>query len=202
MDNNARSERTRAAVIQAALTIIARDGAGHLTLDAIAKESGISKGGLLHQFPNKRAVLAALLDHQAGFFAAFSQHFIEAHGAEYAQPRLAAQIATLREVLNEPNSLAFAVLAAASQDPSFLSTIREGDAETIAEIRAEAAVPDRAVQHWYAARGLAFSVLLGLCPLAAAERQRLFQDLLDGLRQPAQEKPAPAKPRRTRKVSA
>ncbi len=202
MDNNARSERTRAAVIKAALTIIARDGAGHLTLDAISKESGISKGGLLHQFPNKRAVLAALLDHQAGFFAAFSQNFMEAHGAEYAQPRLAAQIATLREVLKEPNSLAFAVLAAASQDPSFLSTIRDGDAETIAAIRAEAAAPDLAVQHWFAARGLAFSVLLGLCPLDPTERQSLFQRLLDGLRRPEQGLDALAKPRRTRKIGA
>lgn len=201
MDNTARSERTRATVINAALTIIARDGAGHLTLDAIAKESGISKGGLLHQFPNKRAVLAALLDHQAGFFANFSQHFMAAHSAEYAQPRLAAQIATLREALNEPNSLAFAVLAAASQDPSFLSSIRDGDAETIAAIRAETDAPDLAVQHWFAARGLAFSVLLGLCPLTPDERQNLFQGLLDGLRLPEQGLCAPAKPRRARKIS-
>ena len=46
MDNPSRSEKTRNAVIQAALAIIARDGPGRLTLDAIARESGISKGGL------------------------------------------------------------------------------------------------------------------------------------------------------------
>ena len=37
MDNASRSERTRKAVLQAALTIIARDGPARLTLDAIAR---------------------------------------------------------------------------------------------------------------------------------------------------------------------
>jgi len=50
MDNATRSERSRTAAIQAALTIIARDGPGKLTFDAIARESGMSKGGLMHQF--------------------------------------------------------------------------------------------------------------------------------------------------------
>ena len=57
MENAARSERSRKAAIQAALTIIARDGPGRLTLDAIARESGISKGGVMHQFRTKEAVL-------------------------------------------------------------------------------------------------------------------------------------------------
>lgn len=191
MDNPSRSERTRIAVISAALAIIAREGAGHLTLDAIAKESGISKGGLLHQFPNKRAVLAALLEHQTAFFTSFLAQFLDAHGADFIQPRLAAEIATTREIIKTPNSLAFAVLAAAAQDPSFMAVIRHGEIETIAAIRAEAAAPDIAVQHWFTARGVAFSMLLGLCPLSPDEREGVFQRLLDTIRRPPQAEPVP-----------
>ena len=180
MDNTSRSEKTRAAVIQAALTIISRDGASHLTLDAISKESGISKGGLLHQFPNKKAVLTALLEHQAAFYEDFSRRFREQHSAGgHSQPFLASQIATLRETLNEPNSRAFAVLAAAAQEPSFLDSIRDRSTQTLAAIRAEAADPQLAVLRWFAAQGVALSVLLGLCPLSSRERDQLFDSLLD-----------------------
>lgn len=201
MDNTSRSEKTRAAVIQAALTIISRDGASHLTLDAIAKESGISKGGLLHQFPNKRAVLKALLEHQAAFYEDFTHRFREQHGAEYPQPFLASQIATFREVLNESNSRAFAVLAAVSQEPSFLDSMRETSARNLASIKAEAADPQRAVLRWFAAHGVALSTLLGLCPLSTEERDLLFDSLLDDAQWSGQ--PAAAgtqnKPSRTRK---
>jgi AcrR family transcriptional regulator len=64
MDNTSRSERTRNLVIEAARVIIARDGPQRLTLDAIAREAGISKGGLMHQFGNKTAVIRALLENQ------------------------------------------------------------------------------------------------------------------------------------------
>jgi Bacterial regulatory proteins, tetR family len=48
MDNATRSERSRNVALDAALVIIARDGPGRLTLDAIARESGLSKGGVMH----------------------------------------------------------------------------------------------------------------------------------------------------------
>ena len=65
MDNPTRSERTRTAAIQAALAILERDGPGKLTFDAISRESGISKGGLMHQFRTKGDVLNALMDSSA-----------------------------------------------------------------------------------------------------------------------------------------
>src|SRR5438445_7766724 len=115
MDNTSRSERTRNAAIQAALAIIARDGPGRLTLDAIAQESGISKGGLTHQFRTKEAVLKALLEHQIEYFQDFSRKYLGEHGSSQAEPHLAAQIATLREAIAQPHSVAFALLGAATQ---------------------------------------------------------------------------------------
>lgn len=178
MDNATRSERTRSAVIQAALAIIARDGPGRLTLDAIARECGISKGALTHQFRSKAAVLKALLEHQAAQFEAFSAGYAEAH-AEQAQPRLAAQIATMREALSGPSSVAFALFGALAEEPALLAPMRELSAAKLATLRGEAADADLATLRWLAARGLLFGALLGVCPLSESERENLFEQLLD-----------------------
>ena len=47
--------------LQAALTIACRDGAASLTMDAVSKEAGVSKGGVLHHFPTKDALLKELV---------------------------------------------------------------------------------------------------------------------------------------------
>ncbi|MEF2279887.1 TetR/AcrR family transcriptional regulator [Deinococcus sp. YIM 134068] len=53
------SEATRAALLSAAATVLQAQGAG-LSLDAVAREAGVSKGGLLHHFPSREALLDAL----------------------------------------------------------------------------------------------------------------------------------------------
>jgi len=179
MDNVTRSERSRKAVLEAALAIIARDGPGRLTLDAIARESGISKGGLVHQFRSKEAVLKALLERQTKHYEEFARNYLAQSGSALSEPELAAQIATWREAATEPRSFAFTILGAMAEDPGLLSGARETDARKIDGIKAEAADPELATLRWAAARGLALTTLLGICPLSARERARLFDRLLD-----------------------
>lgn len=186
MDNSARSERTRLAVMDAALAIIARDGASRLTLDAIARECKISKGALTHQFHSKEAVLKALLERQVRHFDAFFDRYMAEQTDGRAQPRLAAQIATAREALASPHSVAFAMLGAVAQEPGLLAVTRDVDASKLDAIRAEAADPDLAVLRASAATGLVLSALLGLSPLQPEERERLFERLLDDSRWPSQ----------------
>ncbi len=204
MDNTSRSERTKAAVIAAALAIIARDGAGRLTLDAIAKESGVSKGGLLHQFPNKRAVLTALLEYQTDYYTRFAEAFLETHGAAYAEPTLAAQIAVFREIVKGSNSIAFAILGVAAQEPAFMSPVRERDEETLATILKQAKDPERSLSRLFSARGLALSAMLGTCPLSDADRDRMFQYLLDDRNWTAEpaSRAVAEKPRRSRRTAS
>jgi len=47
-------ERVRAALIQAAAELIAEQGLPRLTVDAVAKAAGVTKGGLFHHFPSKQ----------------------------------------------------------------------------------------------------------------------------------------------------
>jgi AcrR family transcriptional regulator len=49
-------------LLLATAAVIKRDGACSLTLEAVAAEAGVSKGGLLYHFPTKEALLEALVD--------------------------------------------------------------------------------------------------------------------------------------------
>lgn len=197
MDNPTRSERSRAAAIQAALTIISRDGPGQLTFDAISRESGISKGGLMHQFQTKGNVLKALLEHRTEYFENFSRDYLAKMGPDQTSTALLTQIATTRESMTQQDSVGHAILAALVEDPTLLSAIRESDAKRIKIVKSEAADPDLALLRWEAARGLALTSLLGLCPLSEKERSRLFDRLLDESRWEACTE-APKKPRSAR----
>ena len=60
----------RSAVLAAAEAVIAEAGAAGLTLDAVAAQAGISKGGVLYCYPSKRALVDALLERDLAGFAA------------------------------------------------------------------------------------------------------------------------------------
>ncbi len=47
-------------LLDVAARLCLENGLHGLTLDAVAKEAGVSKGGLLHHFPSKQALLDAL----------------------------------------------------------------------------------------------------------------------------------------------
>lgn len=194
MDNATRSERSRNAVLEAALTIIARDGPARLTLDAISRESGISKGGLMHQFRSKEAVIQALLDRQRDHFDKFSRDYLAAVGDTHAQPRLAAQVATLHEAIRTPRSVVFAILGGAAQDPEFLLSRSEGELKGLELLKAESSDPDLAVLRLMAAWGLTLTAMLSLSPIGTEERDRLFDRLLDDRQWTAPSPPA-GKPR-------
>ena len=200
MDNASRSERSRNVALDAALVIIARDGPGRLTLDAIARESGLSKGGVMHQFRTKEGVLKALLERQMAHFAEFSMAYRAKVRATSANPELATEIATVREAANTPNSAALALLAAMVESPDLMALPRDSELKAIAAIRAEAADPDLAMLRWAAARGLMLGALFGMSPIGKPERDHLFARLLDDSSWRALEKPA--KPRTVNKPRA
>lgn len=52
----------RRQLLQVAARLASEQGIAAVTLDAVSGASGVSKGGLLHHFPNKNALLDALFD--------------------------------------------------------------------------------------------------------------------------------------------
>ncbi|MEG3959505.1 TetR/AcrR family transcriptional regulator [Microcoleus sp. herbarium2] len=51
---------TRETLLGAATQVILEKGVEALTLDAVARQAGVSKGGLLYHFPNKNALVVGL----------------------------------------------------------------------------------------------------------------------------------------------
>jgi AcrR family transcriptional regulator len=178
MENAARSKRTRDAAIQAALTIIARGGARRLTIDAIARESGISKGGVLHQFRTKDAVLRALLENQIERSEEFFRDCLANVPTGQQEPVLTAQIVTLRQAAEHPQATTFAIAGAMADAPELLARMQQSAAQRVEDIKAEAADPEGALLRLAAAQGLALSTILGHCPFSKEERDSLFDQLL------------------------
>jgi AcrR family transcriptional regulator len=54
---------TKEQILRAVANIINTDGVFSLTLEAVAKSAGISKGGLLYHFPSKDALLTGMVDY-------------------------------------------------------------------------------------------------------------------------------------------
>jgi len=54
--------RTRERLLDAAAKVVHRDGAQALTLDAVAQEAEVSKGGLLYHFKSKNDLVNAMVE--------------------------------------------------------------------------------------------------------------------------------------------
>jgi len=179
MDNQTRSELSRKKAIAAALAILTREGVGALTFDSLSRESGISKGGLLHQFRTKHGVLEALLEHQRGEFEQIGAEYLNGEGSSKDEPTLAAQIAIFRQALNQPHSVARAMLAVMVESPAMLEASRDKDNQIMKAIGKEAVDHDLSLLRYFAASGMAFHILIGLTELDDETRGRLFDRLQD-----------------------
>src|SRR5436190_7279253 len=49
-------------LLNAAEQVAIRDGVQNLTLEAVAREAGVSKGGLLYHFPSKSLLITAIVE--------------------------------------------------------------------------------------------------------------------------------------------
>lgn len=114
---------TPKAILLAACRVIDRDGAARLTLDAVAREAGVSKGGLLYHYPNKDALLKAAVD------AYLTDFETDLQRRENLDPNATgrftrANFASNLAVAPQPDASA-ALLAAMLLDPALLVPVRE-----------------------------------------------------------------------------
>ncbi len=169
-----RSTDSKTRLLDAAARVVASTGAAHLTLDAVAAEAGLSKGGVLYHFPTKRALLQGMLDklvHEV-------QERAERFGAEDGATPLAAWILAEQQQSPTERATSLALLANAAEDPSLLEPARALLEDTFATVTEETQDPDLSLILLLAAEGMRFLQLLELLPLTAAARKRLFDRLL------------------------
>src|SRR5262245_4892387 len=158
----------REMILEAAIRVASRDGLLAMTLDGVAREAGVSKGGLVYHFASKDALVTAMLEH----FAQKKERAIEAlAGADHPTPRQRLQ-AFLRIAFGgegadqgcpipKPAKLVMAILAAAVNNPDLLEPVRKRFAERRAELLADPDGPDLLLL-WLAVEGLLLWELIGI----------------------------------------
>lgn len=125
-------------ILDAALAVSEQVGAAHLTLDAVAAEAGVSKGGLLYHFASKDALLTAMVDRQIALYqselARARQRYPDTPGG-YVQAYLEAQVEKRRSGFNEPQTIR-SFIAAAVNTPDLMARPRQMHVEHLAALRA------------------------------------------------------------------
>jgi AcrR family transcriptional regulator len=59
---------TRSQILDSAEAVVMRDGVRNMTLDAVAAQAGVSKGGLLYHFRSKEDLAAAMIERSIAWF--------------------------------------------------------------------------------------------------------------------------------------
>jgi AcrR family transcriptional regulator len=118
--------QTKENLLLAATKLIVQHGAANLTLDAIAAESGVSKGGLLHHFPTKDTLLRELLIYHTAIFDARLARELE---TEPKKKRGRWARAYIRASLNpDPGEMeiGWALASIVTADPELIDLANEG----------------------------------------------------------------------------
>ncbi len=166
----------RDGILDAAQRVAAREGAGHVTLDAVAREAGVSKGGVLYHFAGKDALISGMLERLIGEFSAEIER-LRADYADGPNPSLRAMIAACATMCDIERPVAMAILAAGAQNPELLAPLRDAMGEHMQLLSAECADPDRAFLLCAAADGIMFHHILGISPYDETKKQRLLARL-------------------------
>jgi AcrR family transcriptional regulator len=156
----------RAKLLEAASAVIRRDGAQALTLDAVAAEAAVSKGGLLYHFGSKRELLDGLVARWLDEF----QRDIDGAGGSFPVGYVRASDGAKAEEAG--------LLAALVADPDVLATVRDRYATWQDRIVTEGGDPVEATVARLAADGLWLADLLGMAPPEGELRMRVLARML------------------------
>ena len=169
---------SRERIFEAAERVVSEVGAARLTLDAVAQNAGISKGGLLYHFPSKEALLSAL----AQRYVRHLRGCIEQARSTLAEGERAADLkgCVLGLLGDDPRSKALgaALLATAANDPTLLEVIREHIDEQSQELAATSSTFARAAVVALAVDGLKLRESLRISTLSVEQRAAIVQELL------------------------
>ena len=177
MPGTSRTE-TRQTLLDAATRVVREGGAASLTLEAVARAAGVSKGGLLYHFRSKEALIAAMIaDLQARFEAE-----VDAALARDDEPGpgrwLRAFVRVTFATAPQDLDLTASLLAAAGTNPILLAPMRDSFArwQTLAE--ADGLTPAQATLVRLAADGLWFADLLRVAPPGDRLRAEVLEMLM------------------------
>lgn len=167
---------TRDDILKAASSVVKNSGAAHLTIDAVAAEAKLSKGGVLYHYPNKRSLIEGMLS----YLLLRLEQRLALHIAHLSGKNtfLRAMILAEQEQEEEERAMALAILAASAEDPALLQIARERVTHWVKQIEKESDTPQVSLLLFLAVEGLRFLDMLNLLPVSKSRRKQLHQELL------------------------
>jgi len=171
-----RRPNSREKILAAAADVAREAGPGSLSLDAVASRAGVSKGGLLYNFPTKAKLMQALVEDYLGEF----EERLEAAGAERkgGENLLSTYVRLSVSECRETHASASWIFSAVAEDPEFLTPIKTFRRQLFERLKVE--IPDlRALLVAYLAiEGLRSLSLFDFELLSEEEREQLVEVLL------------------------
>ncbi|WEK52078.1 MAG: TetR/AcrR family transcriptional regulator [Candidatus Kaistia colombiensis] len=163
-------------MLDAADRVIARGGVISLTIDAVALEAGVSKGGVLYSFGTKDALIKAMLDRAGQSYDGLIDDYLATHAAA---PHSAAsahidashredQLAAIR---------ASALLATLVQSPGYRGAIQGSYRELFDKLDTQTEAGRRALTAVLAAEGAFLLRGLGLAQFETDDWDAIFADI-------------------------
>jgi AcrR family transcriptional regulator len=181
-------------ILTAAERVALRDGVLHLTVEAVAREAKLSKGGVLYHFATKESLIQAMLDR----LIQYCEQEIAQHQQNDAAPgrwTRAYVRKTLAPLTPYPGEAAFpkskevgaGLIVAAATNPKLLEPLRKRFRTWQRAIERDGISPTRATVVRLAVDGLWLADVLGIWSL----RRQVLNELIRLTRETHQEKGAP-----------
>lgn len=171
-----KKQQTQQTIISAGVQVIKDQGAGAFTLDAVAHEAGVSKGGLLYHFPNKDALISGMLAH---YLDSFDQA-VEQTSADDLRPHAWMRAFVVVTFNEHPSDVAIVAsqLAAIISNPDLLTPMRERYATWLQRAIDDGLPPELAQLIITASDGYWYAQMFGINPLNDDVREALLDRLL------------------------
>ena len=174
----ARSRRQDRAevILDAAETLLRRSGTRTLTIDAVAVEAGLSKGGVLHHYASKDALVTALAVRKVGRIrAGIAACLASAPDGPAALPL--AVVAHARQVYAEECGFPDSLLIASADNADAAAAFSQFLSELLAAMGAAEARSGQGAALTFAVLGLMLSRSLDFHRIDGAPLDRLFDAL-------------------------
>ena len=177
MNEKRSSVSTRDTILYAAASIVIEQGASRMTLESVAKEAGVSKGGLLYHFPSKDALIQGMIEQM-------NQEFTARIWAEYEKDDVGTNRGRWLRALIKATctsthlELSAGLMAAVLLNPELLEPNRQSYESRQKLIEQDGVDPVLANIIRLAVDGLWFSELLAFAPPREPLRAQLLERLL------------------------
>lgn len=170
-------------ILEAAAALINEEGVEKMTLEAVAKKAGVSKGGLLYHFPGKQELIEGLVESlTVGFMEKLNEQ-AEAEDDQVGKWGRAYVGATFgAEDESGMSNMLAALPAAMFTDPQLLDRVREQYEEWQKLIENDGIDPMKATILRLAVDGLWYAELFRVAPPDPEMRRKVRDELMSWTR--------------------